>query len=58
MYLVQALSCLRAITTVPWDHLLVTAVTLSHFCTSTVTLTEENTGYIASVAPLLTFPDW
>lgn len=57
MYLVRALSFLGAITTPQWGHLLVTTVTLLHFCNSTVTLTDEDTGYIANVAPLLAFPN-
>lgn len=45
-------------TTLQRGHLLVTAVTLLHFSTSTVTLTEEDTEYIANVAPLLAFLNW
>lgn len=55
MCLVRALSFLRAITTLQWGHLLVTTVTLLHFSTSTAALTEDDTDYIANVAPLLIF---
>lgn len=55
MCLVWALSFLRTITTLQWGHLLVTTVTLLHFSTSTAKLTEDDTDYIANVAPLLIF---